>query len=124
MVPAPSAVKSSSGAGVPASPFGAPQLQSDVMLASVLNVAPEGTRMRFLHLGYLAADAGFFLRGANTSTMSNPKGPNGNPQRRDLVMYAILIEHPTEGLILWETGCGKDYPEVGLHSSQVERSCR
>lgn len=26
--------------------------------------------------------------------------------------YCILIEHPHEGLILWETGCGKDYPEV------------
>ena len=27
-------------------------------------------------------------------------------------MFCILIEHPHEGLILWETGCGKDYPEV------------
>jgi len=27
-------------------------------------------------------------------------------------MYCILVEHPHEGLILWETGCGKDYPEV------------
>lgn len=27
-------------------------------------------------------------------------------------MYCILIDHPHEGLILWETGCGKDYPEV------------
>jgi glyoxylase-like metal-dependent hydrolase (beta-lactamase superfamily II) len=25
---------------------------------------------------------------------------------------AILISHPTEGLILWETGAGHDYPEV------------
>ena len=27
-------------------------------------------------------------------------------------MYCILIDHPHEGLILWETGCGKDYPTV------------
>lgn len=45
--------------------------------------------------------------------MSNPAGPNGKPQRRDLVMYVVLIDHPSEGLILWETGCGRDYPEVG-----------
>lgn len=33
-------------------------------------------------------------------------------KRRELPLYCILIEHPHEGLILWETGCGKDYPEV------------
>lgn len=27
-------------------------------------------------------------------------------------MISVLIEHPTEGLILYETGAGKDYPEV------------
>ena len=27
-------------------------------------------------------------------------------------MVSVLIEHPTEGLILFETGAGKDYPEV------------
>jgi glyoxylase-like metal-dependent hydrolase (beta-lactamase superfamily II) len=27
-------------------------------------------------------------------------------------MYGILIDHPEEGLILWETGGGKDYPKV------------
>ncbi|KAI4123732.1 MAG: hypothetical protein LQ347_006039, partial [Umbilicaria vellea] len=44
-----------------------------------------------------------------TSTRSNP-----NPEhvRRQLVMIVGLIEHPTEGLILFETGAGKDYPEV------------
>lgn len=26
--------------------------------------------------------------------------------------YCILVDHPHEGLILWETGSGKDYPEV------------
>ena len=32
--------------------------------------------------------------------------------RRKLVVISVLIEHPTEGLILFETGAGKDYPEV------------
>ncbi|CAL5873978.1 uncharacterized protein PFLUO_LOCUS8263 [Penicillium psychrofluorescens] len=31
-------------------------------------------------------------------------------------MYGILIEHPHEGLILWETGSGDDYP---VHSGPV-----
>ncbi|KAK3075759.1 hypothetical protein LTS18_013987, partial [Coniosporium uncinatum] len=34
------------------------------------------------------------------------------PERRELVCTGILIEHPTEGLILYETGSGKDYPTV------------
>lgn len=27
-------------------------------------------------------------------------------------MYCILVDHPYEGLVLWETGSGKDYPTV------------
>lgn len=52
--------------------------------------------LQILNLGYLEADAGFFLRGANTSTLSNPSGPS-QPERRPLVMYSVLIDHPTEG---------------------------
>ena len=33
-------------------------------------------------------------------------------KRRQMPMYCVLIEHPIEGLILWETGSGKDYPTV------------
>jgi glyoxylase-like metal-dependent hydrolase (beta-lactamase superfamily II) len=29
-----------------------------------------------------------------------------------MVMISALISHPTEGLVLFETGAGKDYPEV------------
>lgn len=29
-----------------------------------------------------------------------------------MIVLSILIEHPTEGLIIFETGSGKDYPEV------------
>ena len=38
--------------------------------------------------------------------------PNPTNKRRQLVFIAALIEHPTEGLLLYETGGGKDYPEV------------
>jgi glyoxylase-like metal-dependent hydrolase (beta-lactamase superfamily II) len=49
------------------------------------------------------------VRGGGTSTASNP---NAGSTRRKLVIISVLIEHPTEGLILFETGGGKDYPEV------------
>jgi glyoxylase-like metal-dependent hydrolase (beta-lactamase superfamily II) len=45
----------------------------------------------------------------NASTLSNQ---NPVSKRRRLIMYAVLIKHPTEGLILYETGAGPDYPEV------------
>lgn len=89
--------------------FSEHQVRDGVVLNHVLNKAPKGTKCHVICLGYLQADAGWFKRGGNTSLMSNPKGP-AEPERRDLIMYAVLIEHPTEGLILWETGCGKDYP--------------
>jgi len=48
-------------------------------------------------------------RGGGTSTASNP---NPGVTRRQLVIISVLIEHPTEGLILFETGGGENYPEV------------
>jgi len=61
--------------------------------------------------GYLECDEAFVVRGGNTSLMST-KDKSFVNKRRVLPMYCILIEHPHEGLILWETGSGKDYPEV------------
>jgi len=74
-----------------------------------LIIAPKGTRLWILNLGTLEADAAWFKRGGSTSTRSNP---NPASERRSLKMYGILIEHPEEGLILWETGGGREYPEV------------
>lgn len=45
---------------------------------------------------------GFVVRGGNTSLMSTADKPFVN-KRRELPMYCVLIEHPHEGLILWET---------------------
>lgn len=65
--------------------------------------------LQLLHLGDLEADEGWFMRAANSSSLSNPNPAN---KRRKLVMLSVLIEHPTEGLILFETGGGDDYPEL------------
>lgn len=46
------------------------------------------------------------------STKSNPDPPR---LRRKLVCVAALIEHPTEGLILYETGTGRNYPGMSGH---------
>jgi glyoxylase-like metal-dependent hydrolase (beta-lactamase superfamily II) len=40
--------------------------------------------------------------------------PNPTNKRRDLALIAGLIEHPTEGLILFETGCAEDLQIVGI----------
>ncbi|KAH6694308.1 beta-lactamase-like protein [Leptodontidium sp. MPI-SDFR-AT-0119] len=63
------------------------------ILKYVSNTCPQGTKFHILEVGWLEYQA--FVN-----------------KRRELPLYCILIEHPHEGLILWETGCGKDYPEV------------
>lgn len=64
-----------------------------------------------LEVGWLECDEGFVTRGGNTSLKST-EGESFVNKRRELPMYCVLIDHPHEGCILWETGCGKDYPEV------------
>ncbi|KIW06005.1 uncharacterized protein PV09_03186 [Verruconis gallopava] len=75
----------------------------------LINKAPEGTKLWLLHCGNLEAEEGWFKRGGGVSTVSNPAP---KPERRKLVIISALISHPTEGLILFETGGGKDYPQV------------
>ncbi len=88
----------------------------------VSNVCPKGTKMHLLEVGWLEADEGFVLRGGNTSLNSTKDKAFVN-KRRQLPMYCVLIDHPIEGVILWETGCGKDYPEVwgSVQSSASEQ---
>ncbi|KAF2850737.1 Metallo-hydrolase/oxidoreductase [Plenodomus tracheiphilus IPT5] len=62
-----------------------------------------------LHLGNLEVDEAWIIRGANSSTHSNPNPANA---RRKLLLAAYLISHPTHGLILFETGAGTEYPEI------------
>ncbi|RMZ76172.1 hypothetical protein DV738_g5140, partial [Chaetothyriales sp. CBS 135597] len=66
---------------------------------------PPGTKMHLLNLGTLRADEAWLLRGAGSATLSNP---NTQSKMRDLILLGCLIEHPTAGLILFETGCAED----------------
>lgn len=67
-------------------------------------------RSRLTHSSILLAAFPDSTPQGNTSTRSNPNPPTR--ERRKLIQLAVLIEHPTEGLILYETGSGRDYPEV------------
>ncbi|KAK5123374.1 hypothetical protein LTR85_002806 [Meristemomyces frigidus] len=87
------------------------QLADGAVPNHVSNVCPKGTKMWLLETGWLEADEGFVIRGGNTS-LNSTKDKSFVNKRRQLPMYCVLIEHPHEGLILWETGSGKDYPEV------------
>jgi len=87
------------------------QIDNGAVPSHVSNVCPKGTKMWVLEVGWLEADEAFMIRGANISTKSKENESFVN-KRRALPMYCILIEHPHEGLILWETGSGKDYPTV------------
>ncbi|GAB7331312.1 hypothetical protein MBLNU13_g02757t2 [Cladosporium sp. NU13] len=68
-------------------------------------LCPQGTKVHILDLGTMRVDAGWLLRGANSSSTSNKNPEN---EARDLIIMAVLIEHPDMGLILFETGCAED----------------
>jgi len=87
------------------------QLDRGAVPNPVSNVCPKGTKFWLLEVGWLECDEAFVVRGGNTSLKSTENNAFVN-KRRELPMYCILIDHPIEGVILWETGCGKDYPEV------------
>lgn len=87
------------------------QLARGAVPSHVFNVCPSGTRFHVLEVGWLECDEAFVVRGGNTSLKSTQDSAFVN-KRRELPMYCVLIEHSHEGLLLWETGCGKDYPEV------------
>lgn len=87
------------------------QINNGAIPAHVSNVCPEGTKLWLLEVGWLECDEAFVVRGGNISLRSTENKSFVN-KRRQLPMYCILISHPYEGLILWETGSGKDYPEV------------
>ncbi|KAL2672855.1 hypothetical protein Neosp_013571 [[Neocosmospora] mangrovei] len=78
------------------------QINQGAIPGYVNNVCPEGTTFHLLEVGWLECDEG--LKSTESMSFVN--------KRRELPMYCILVDHPHEGLILWETGCGKDYPEI------------
>lgn len=62
----------------------------------------RGLSVSLLDLGALAADEGFFFRGANAGTAGTP-----NPAShswRELQLISAVIEHPDAGLLLYDVG--------------------
>ena len=109
------------------------QVAQGAVIGHVNNVCPVGTKFHVLEVGWLECDEAFVVRGGNISLASTKEKSFVN-KRRQLPMYCVLIDHPVrrarifppyashgfaltqitqhDGLILWETGCGKDYPEI------------
>ena len=87
------------------------QLSQGAVPGAVSNVCPPGTKFHVLEVGWLECDEGLVVRGGNISLKSTEDKSFVN-KRRQMPMYCVLVEHPHEGLILWETGSGKDYPTV------------
>jgi hypothetical protein len=79
------------------------QIASGAIAAHIANVCPEGTRAYLLEVGWLECDEGYVVRGGNTSLKST-EGEKFVNKRRELPVYCVLIDHPHEGCILWETG--------------------
>lgn len=86
-------------------------LDAGAVPGAISNVCPAGTKVWLLEVGWLECDEGFVLRGGNTSLKST-EGETFVNKRRELPMYCVLIDHPHEGVILYETGSGVDYPQV------------
>ncbi|GAM91167.1 hypothetical protein ANO11243_092140 [Dothideomycetidae sp. 11243] len=87
------------------------QINRGALPNHLTNICPSGTKFWLLEVGWLECDEGHVSRGGNASLKSTEHKSFVN-KRRELACYCVLIEHPHEGLILWETGCGKDYPTV------------
>jgi hypothetical protein len=86
-------------------------VDSGAVPGHISNVCPPGAKAYLLEVGWLECDEGFVVRGGNTSLTSN-EGRSFVNKRREMPMYCVLIDHPHEGCILWETGSGVDYPTV------------
>ncbi|KAF4761196.1 hypothetical protein HAV15_005971 [Penicillium sp. str.  len=66
---------------------------------------PEGSKLWVLNLGSLDSDASGVLYGANIFPSHLPPQQH---ERRSLVVFSALIQHPTAGLILFDTGSCED----------------
>jgi glyoxylase-like metal-dependent hydrolase (beta-lactamase superfamily II) len=65
-------------------------------------------KLRLLDFGQLTADQGWFIEGAGTSLVSNQ-----TPEvvRKNLKMIGVLVEHPKNGVILYELGPAPNYKD-------------
>lgn len=63
------------------------------------------SKVSLLDLGRIDSDDGFFVRGSNAAIQSNP---TPTVERRRVAVVAAVIEHPTAGPILFDTGCAQE----------------
>ncbi|MDQ0381156.1 N-acyl homoserine lactonase family protein [Amycolatopsis thermophila] len=68
----------------------------------------SATKLHLLDLGRLTVDDGFFIRGCGCATRSEP-APQASA--REVAALAAVVEHPTAGPILFDTGCARDAAE-------------
>lgn len=94
-----------------------------IITSKVANIAPLGTKVFILKLGNLEADSSFFFDGGNIQLESNKDEAIVN-QRRKLQMYTVLIDHPINGLILYEVGPGKPGWEEKWGPDILDAYCR
>jgi glyoxylase-like metal-dependent hydrolase (beta-lactamase superfamily II) len=69
----------------------------------------KSLKVHVLDLGTIEYDAGFPLAGAGVSSRSEP---NPESPRRHASIIGALIEHPTVGPILYDTGIAPNYEEL------------
>jgi glyoxylase-like metal-dependent hydrolase (beta-lactamase superfamily II) len=62
-----------------------------------------------MNYGVITVDAGWAIQAAGVSTHSNV---NPDSPRMEAPMTGALIEHPQEGVILWETGPAPNWEEL------------
>lgn len=65
----------------------------------------QNIKVWILRLGATQGDVGWFLRGRNSSTVSDPFPTH---ERRRMLMFAMLIAHPDAGLVLYDCGSAPD----------------
>jgi glyoxylase-like metal-dependent hydrolase (beta-lactamase superfamily II) len=61
-----------------------------------------GSKLCLLDLGRMTLDGGYLVAGSNAATESVPHPVY---ERRNILITAAVIEHPTAGPILFDTGC-------------------
>jgi len=66
------------------------------------------SKVSLLDLGRIDTDDGFFVRGCNAAVQSDP---TPSYERRRVAVVATVIEHPTMGPILFDTGCAQNAKE-------------
>ena len=62
-------------------------------------------KLSLLDLGRLDVDDGWFIRGATSALESNP---HPALDRRRVAVVSAVVEHPTAGPILFDTGCAQN----------------